>query len=65
MDDLWTSLAVAAGLVLFIEGLLYAAAPEAMKRAMAQILQAPSQILRVGGLIAAVVGLAIIWLIRG
>lgn len=65
MGDFWTSLAVAAGLVLFVEGLLYAAAPDAMKRAMAQVLGAPSQALRIGGLIAAIVGLGIIWLIRG
>ena len=60
MDDLLSAL----GLVLVIEGLLYAAAPDGMKRMMAAAQAVPSQALRAGGILAAVVGLAVVWLIR-
>ncbi len=60
-SDLITALA----LVLVIEGALYALFPDAMKRMMANIMDMPSEILRNAGLIAAVVGVGIVWLIRG
>jgi hypothetical protein len=55
----------ALGLVLVLEGLLYAAFPEPMKRAVAAILQMPAGSIRTIGLVAAVIGLAVIWLVRG
>jgi len=53
------------GLVLVLEGLVYALFPQGMQRLMAQVLEMPASTLRNGGLIAAVVGCLIIWLSRG
>ena len=55
----------ALGLVLVIEGLLYAAFPDAMKRAVSQLLVTPSGALRSIALLMAAVGLVIVWLVRG
>lgn len=55
----------ALGLVLVIEGVSYALFPEAMKRMMVQVLEMPSQFLRTAGITAAVVGVGIVWLVRG
>jgi uncharacterized protein YjeT (DUF2065 family) len=60
MRDLWTALA----LVLVIEGVLYALFPEGMKRAAAQALEVPSQALRLAGLVAVCIGVALVWLAR-
>lgn len=60
MRDLLTALA----LVFFIEGLLYAAAPDRMKTFIALALEMDSCTLRRGGLIAMAVGLLAIWAIR-
>ena len=60
-SDLITALA----LVLVIEGALYALFPDAMKRAVMSIADMPATILRNAGLIAAAVGVTIVWLIRG
>ncbi len=56
---------VALGLVFVIEGLGFAAFPHAAKRAMTAVLETPDPILRVVGLASAVVGLALVWAIRG
>ena len=61
MNDFLTALA----LVLVIEGLLYAAFPEQMKRAIAQMLQLPVSQIRTVALIFAAVGLLGLWLIKG
>jgi len=55
---------VALALVLVIEGALYALFPDAMKRAIAMVGLMPAERLRVAGLVAAVVGGAIVWLLR-
>ncbi|MGE0095487.1 MAG: DUF2065 domain-containing protein [Alphaproteobacteria bacterium] len=57
-------LLAAFGLVLVIEGLLYAAAPERMKRMAAAIQPVPAAALRTGGIAAAVLGLILVWLVR-
>lgn len=54
----------ALGLVLVIEGVLYAAAPERMKRMAAAIQPVPPAALRIGGLVAAMLGLGLVWLVR-
>lgn len=59
--DLLTAL----GLVLVIEGLLYAVFPEQMKRLVVAVLELPPGALRTGGLMAATVGVAVIWLVHG
>ena len=61
----WSDLATALGLVLVIEGLLLALMPEALKRVVAEILTQPARTLRVGGLVSAIAGLAVVWLVRG
>lgn len=60
MSDLLTALALA----VVIEGVLYAAFPEQMKRMVAQLLEMPSQQLRVGALVIACVGLGVLMLVR-
>jgi uncharacterized protein len=60
MKDLGTAL----GLVLVIEGVLYALFPEAMKRAAARMLPVSPQALRIAGLAAAGIGLVVVWIIR-
>jgi uncharacterized protein len=60
-----TDLLTAAALVLVIEGLLYAAFPEQMKRMLTEALALPSGNLRLGGIVAAALGVLAVWLIRG
>ncbi|MCJ8144692.1 DUF2065 domain-containing protein [Ancylobacter sp. A5.8] len=59
-----SDLIVALGLVLVIEGLLLAAVPGAVRRAMISIDQLPDQPLRIAGLVGAVLGLVLVWLMR-
>ena len=56
---------VAIGLVLVLEGLVYAAFPDLMKRMIFEVLTLPSNALRSGGLIAMLIGVVIVYLIRG
>jgi uncharacterized protein YjeT (DUF2065 family) len=56
---------VALGLVLAIEGALYALFPGAMRRYMLMALEMPERSWRTGGLIAAVAGVVLVWLLRG
>lgn len=60
MQDLLTAL----GLVLVIEGVLYAAFPATMRRAVEAAVAMPDSTLRAAGLVAAVIGVAAVWLIR-
>jgi uncharacterized protein YjeT (DUF2065 family) len=55
---------VALGLVFVIEGILFAAFPEASKRAVTTVLETPAPVLRIVGLASAVGGLLLIWLMR-
>jgi uncharacterized protein YjeT (DUF2065 family) len=56
---------VALGLVLVFEGLVFAASPGGAKRAMANVLETPDPTLRVIGLVSAVLGVFVVWLVRG
>ena len=56
---------VAIGLVLAIEGLIFAAIPGTAKRLAASALEAPESALRFAGVVSAVLGVLIVWLIRG
>jgi uncharacterized protein YjeT (DUF2065 family) len=60
-----TDFLVALGLVLVIEGLVFAAGPAMAKRAMTSVLETPDATLRVVGIVTALAGLALIWLMRG
>jgi hypothetical protein len=52
------------GILFMIEGILFAAAPEWMRRAMKSALATPDNVLRAVGLGSAVAGLLLIWLVR-
>lgn len=56
---------VALGLVLVIEGVLYGGLPRLAKRLAAEVLSVPEQVLRVAGIAAAVIGVLLVWLVRG
>ncbi|MDW3206258.1 MAG: DUF2065 domain-containing protein [Alphaproteobacteria bacterium] len=64
-EEFWTALTTAFGLVLVIEGLIYALFPGGMKRMMAAAMEMPPETLRRGGAIAVAAGVVIVWLIRG
>jgi len=55
----------ALGLVFVIEGLVFAAFPAHSKRAMQSVVETPEMTLRIVGLGSAVIGLILVWLIRG
>jgi uncharacterized protein len=55
----------AIGLFFAIEGLILAAFPLGVKRAMVAALETPVGRLRIAGLASAVVGVLIVWLARG
>lgn len=56
---------VALGLVLVIEGLLWAGFPAMMRKAAVRLADLPLSLLRRGGLAAMVAGVLVIWLARG
>jgi uncharacterized protein len=60
-----TEFIVAIGLVLVIEGLLFAAFPSAAKRLAASAIESPESSLRVAGIASAVLGIVLIWFMRG
>ncbi len=60
-----SDLIVAIGLVFVIEGLLYAAFPNAMRKMVEDITKLPDSNLRTIGVLAMIVGLVIVWIIRG
>ena len=55
----------ALGLVLVIEGLLYAVAPDLAKRIAETARLTPTDSLRVAGVVAVASGVGIVWLVRG
>jgi uncharacterized protein len=55
----------ALGLVFVIEGLIFAAFPDAAKRAMTSVLGTPDISLRLIGIGSALVGLVVVWFVRG
>lgn len=57
-------LLVVVGLILVLEGGLYAAFPAGMKRLMAVMIQQPNDALRISGLGAATLGVGIIWVVK-
>jgi uncharacterized protein YjeT (DUF2065 family) len=61
----FTGLLQGVAVVLALEGIAYALAPETMRRALVVLIQAPEQRLRIGGLIAAVLGVGTAWLLNG
>jgi uncharacterized protein YjeT (DUF2065 family) len=60
-----TDFFVAIGLVFVIEGLMFAAFPASAKRAMMSVVETPEQTLRLVGLGCALVGVILVWAMRG
>jgi len=60
MTDLLTAL----GLVLVVEGLLFAVFPTLTKRSMQTASEMPAEQLRSAGIIAAVIGVVVVYAIR-
>ena len=56
---------VAIGLVFAIEGILFAAFPAMVKRAIGHVLETPDATLRIIGIVSAVMGVVVVWLVRG
>ena len=54
-------LIIAIGLLLFIEGILYALFPSKMKNMLKSVEKLPINQLRTGGLLFAVIGFFIVW----
>lgn len=61
MDDL----AVAIGLVLVIEGLLWALAPRTGRKLLEATSETPESSLRLAGTLAVAAGVLMVWLVRG
>jgi uncharacterized protein YjeT (DUF2065 family) len=55
---------IGVGILFVLEGLLFAASPSWMRRAMKSALATPDNILRAVGLGSAVAGLILIWFVR-
>ena len=60
-----TDFIVALGLVFVIEGLVFSAFPATAKRAMDSVQQAPDSTLRTVGIVSAILGIILIWAVRG
>lgn len=58
-------LAVAFGLVLVIEGLLWALMPHLARRFLEMAAETPEATLRTAGWLAVIAGATIVWLVRG
>ena len=61
MTTFFTALALA----VVIEGLLYAAFPHFMKRALLQVLETPASTIRIVALTSAAIGLMILFMLQG
>jgi uncharacterized protein YjeT (DUF2065 family) len=60
-----TEFVVALGLVFVIEGLIFAAFPGLAKRLAASALESPEMSLRIAGVVSAIIGIVLIWVMRG
>ena len=60
----FADLLIGLGILFVLEGLLFAAIPTWVKRAMKSALATPDHVLRAVGIGSAVVGLILIWVVR-
>ena len=60
-----SDIATAIGLVLALEGALYALFPEQMKTMAKRVLQSPGDSLRIAGVVSVALGVGLVWLVRG
>ncbi len=61
---MFETIILAIGLVLIIEGLVYALAPSLIEQMLAALRDIPPEARRLMGLLAIVTGLALVWLAR-
>ena len=61
MEDLLAAL----GLAMVIEGVVYALFPDGMRRMVVQVLAQPTSAVRLAGVVLAVLGVGVVWLVRG
>lgn len=62
---LMSDLVLAIGLVLALEGALYAGFPGAVRRMLQALGEVSDEQLRIGGLAALATGVLLVWLVRG
>ena len=55
----------AIGLVLVFEGVVYGGFPGLAQKLAGEVLAMPENVLRMAGVVAAVLGVGVVWLIRG
>lgn len=60
----FTDLLIGIGILFVFEGLMFAASPEWMRRAMKTAMATPDHVLRAVGIGSAVAGLILIWFVR-
>ncbi|CCE12012.1 conserved hypothetical protein [Bradyrhizobium sp. STM 3843] len=60
----FTDFLIGLGILFVLEGLMFAASPEWMRKAMKSALTTPDNVLRVVGIGSAVAGLILIWVAR-
>ena len=60
-----TDFLAALGLLFVFEGLLYGGAPHAAKRMAEQVQALPDSVLRAVGVGSMILGLGVVWLVRG
>ncbi|MFZ5735743.1 hypothetical protein BJ123_102256 [Rhodopseudomonas thermotolerans] len=60
----FADLLIGVGLLFVLEGLIFAASPNWMRRAMKSALETPDNVLRAVGIGSAVAGLLLIWAVR-
>jgi uncharacterized protein YjeT (DUF2065 family) len=60
-----SDLLAAVGVALVFEGLLWAAAPQLGLKLLSMAAETPEQVLRLTGAVALMIGLGIVWAIRG
>lgn len=51
-------------LILVVEGLIYAIAPEGMRKLLLRMVEMPASTLRTAGLFSTVIGLALLWVVN-
>ncbi|MEL6435214.1 MAG: DUF2065 domain-containing protein [Pseudomonadota bacterium] len=61
MSDFVTAL----GIMLVFEGIIYGAFPHLARQIGQFLLTAPDDVLRIGGLASAILGVGLVWLVRG
>ncbi len=60
----WQDFLIGVGIMLMLEGILFSALPKWMRGALERASTAPDHILRIVGLVSAIAGLFLIWLVR-